>query len=224
MTRFSLVMAHYGTYTNNNIGILLSILANQTFKDFEVVIAGSKVLIDQPEQIIHGVKVKNVVIENDNHMGRLTNAALNVCEGEYIQLWSPDLVCYPDYLEKLNKYIKLFGKHNLYSGNWIDVRGIHSRNISNFFLDSYDEIEGIGCFHRDYIEPYNEEFESFASHYTQELYHRLWKKLTFIYLKDLDVIHIPHLNRATKEQMEIMSRKSDILYRKLMKENDKNES
>jgi len=214
--KFSIIMAQYGPITDKNLEFAINLLSEQTFRDFEIIIAGTKIL-NTPEETVNGITIKNVVIENENSMGKLMNEGIYASNGEYIQLWSGDLITYPDYLEKLNKYIKIFGDDNLYSGRWIDVRGI-DKNYTDFLVKSYNVIEGIGCFHRSHFEPYREEFKGYATHYTIELYYRLWKKLTFICLKDLMVIHLPHKNRSSKEQELNSSRNSAILIDKMNRE------
>ncbi len=198
MTRFSIIIPIYGNIGENLNHCVNSLLA-QTFTDFEIIISGNKIF-EESEQIINGIKLKNIVINTPN-LGKLMNEGFKVSSGEWIQFWSCDLVCYPDYLRRLNFFISTYGKNNLYTGRLIDIRSVDTRsNFNEFFYKSPDLAEGAGCIHRDNFESFREEFEGYATHWFQELLYRLWKKLIFICLKDLEVVHLPHPMRTSYEE------------------------
>lgn len=199
MVKFSFIIAVYGNLVDYNLQHCIASLLKQDFKDFEIIICGNKV-IENDQEIINNINIKNVVI-NTNKLGKLMNEGFKIAEGEYIQFWNPDLVCYPDYLRKLNFYINIYGKDILYTGRPIDIRSIDTRhNYNEFFYKSYDLADGMGCIHRDHFEPYREEFNGYATHWSQELLYRLWKKLTFICLQDIEIVHLPHAMRSSLEE------------------------
>jgi len=214
MVRFSVIIPVYGKIIDNNFYHCLESLSKQTFKDFEIIISGIDVLKNCNE--ISGIKIKTVIIPDTNKLGKLINEAVNISEGEYIHLWNFDLITYPDYLERLNEHILIGGSEFLYTGRIIDTRSLDNRNhFNDLFFKSYDLCEGPNCFHRQHFEPFREEFEGFATHWLQEFLYRMWKKLKFICLRDLEVFHIPHLQRLSLEECSISSFNSNKLFNEM---------
>jgi len=217
MVKFSFIIPVYGDLVNYNLQHCINSLLAQDFKDFEIIISGNKIISNDTE-IINGIKVKNVVLNTDS-LSKLMNEGFKVSNGEYIQCWSLDLVCYPDYLKRLNFYINLYGKNILYTGKPIDIRSIETRrNYMEFFYKSPDLADGMGCIHRDHFEPYREEFKGYATHWSQELLYRLWKKLTFICLQDLEIVHLPHPMRSSMEERNNSSILSSRLFEAIKNE------
>lgn len=225
MTKFSFIIPVYGDNLNQNIyhsvhqnlRYTIESLLNQTFKDFEIIICGVKIL--DKLQIINGITIKNIILHT-NKMGKLVNKAHSISNGEYVHLWSNDLIVYPDYLERLNNYISQHGNNCLYAGKLIDTRSIGSRDKFNVeFFENFYYPEAFFCMYKKHFEPFNEEFEGYVSHWCQEFLYRMWEKLTFRCLNDLYVVHIPHSLRLTKEQQLESSYKSAELFERL-KRND----
>lgn len=213
MVKFSFVMPIYGN-VGNNLQYCMESLLNQDFRDFEIIISGSKIF--ENNQIINGIKIKNIEINNTRSHGKLLNEAIKISEGEYIHIWMPDLVCYSDYLKRLNFYILTYGDDTLYIGKHIDIRSVNTRNnFENFFFKSSDLAEGALCIHKKHYEPFYEEFVGF-SHYLQEWLARMWKRMTFICLQNLDVVHLPHPKRCSLEEQINDGHISWAIYQKLM--------
>lgn len=211
MTKFSFIIPIYGQQPNN-LQFCLDCLLQQTFKDFEIIICGNKVQ-NEIVQYLNGIKIINVVIDGNN-ISKFINNSIKLSSGDFIHLWQPDLIVYADYLENLNQYILKYGNNNLYAGKIIDTRYIDARkNSSNFYFNSSDKSEGYNCFHKDYFESFREEFNGgLATHCYQEFNFRLWKKMKFICMRDVEVIHIPHPSRMSYEESIITSQKSWILF------------
>ena len=212
MVKFSFIIPIYGKQTDHNIMHCIDALLRQTDKNFEIIISGNKVLPSNP-QIMNGINVYNTEV-NTNRLGLLMNEGFKMCTGEYIHIWNPDLMIYPDYVEILNDYILKYGEDNLYAGHLIDMRGIQSKKEPNIglYFKSFDLAEGFCCFHKKHLEQFREEFEGFATHWCQEFLYRMNKKIKFICMRDSDIVHIPHIMRISYDDSVISSQKSSQLY------------
>ncbi len=149
------------------------------------------------------------------------NVGLKIAKGDFIHIWCNDLVIYPDYLNKLNQYILNYGDNNLYAGHFIatDVRHAASReNSNNFYFDSFDKPEGFHVYHKRYLEFFNEEYEGYATHWSQEHCYRLWKKIKFICMQDNYVVHLPHYARLSEHDALNSSYKSSLIFEKIKHE------
>lgn len=224
MTKFSFIIPFYGNITyNNNISQTLISLCNQTYKDVEIIVVGNKV-IDLPLQIENDIEIRNIVINNEDRMGKLINEGVKVSQGEYLHIWVNDAVVHPDYLERLNSYIAIYGEDFLYAGRIIDTRGLeleHQDKVSGIFLKHSYLGEGLSCIHKKYFEPLNEEFKSYATHWAQEFQYRLWKKIRFIYMDDVIIIHIPHFKRLSPDEEMNSSKISNKIFCRLREINDR---
>lgn len=213
MTKFSVIIPVYGN-VGENLNHCINSLVTQNFTDFEIIISGSKIM-EESEKIINGIKIKNIVTET-NSLGKLMNEAFKISNGEWLQFWNCDLVCYPDYFKQLNFYTNIYGEDILYTGRPIDIRSIETRHtFTEFFYKSSDLAEGIGCIHHSQFEPFREEFQGYATHWHQELLYRLWKKLTFICLQDLEIVHLPHSMRTSPDERNKSSILSSQLFERM---------
>lgn len=224
MIKFSFIIPFYVAINNiaeyHNFNFDMESLLQQTFKNFEIIICGHKVQ-EEKIQYINGIKIINI-INDTNKIGKLMHDGLKVAEGEFIHIWGIDMVIYPDYIEKLNSYILMFGDDNLYAGNFIRTTHIDSRkNSDNFYFNSFDKPEGIHVYHKRYLEPFNEEYDGYATHWSQEHCFKLWKRVkAFICMQDNYVVHLPHHTRISEEDALINSYKSFEIFK--MVNNNKN--
>lgn len=214
MVKFSFIIPVYGQFKDHNLNHCLDHLLKQGYKDFEIILCGNKII--DVNQVINGVTIKNVII-NINHIGKLMNEGVKIAQGEYYHLWSLDLIVYQNYLEELSEYISRYGNDHLYAGQLIDTRGMQSLYTSidldnQIYFNSFDKPEGFFCIHKKHFEPFREEFEGSATHWCQELLWRLYKKVKFIYMKDVYVIHMPHFPRISYDESLVSSQKSSELF------------
>jgi len=219
MIKYSFIIPVYGQFVDRNLEHCIKFLANQTFKDYEIIVCGNQI-IDDSIIYLNGIKITNLVI-NTNRIGKLMNEGIKIAEGEFIHVWQMDLITYPDYLEELNNYINKYGSDKLYAGklimmNTLDTRK-HLNNFKDFYFSSSDQPEGMCCIHKQYFESFREEFEGSATHWCQEFLFRLWKKMRFICMQNVDVVHLPHNQRMSYEQSVIDSQKSSMLFREMVK-------
>lgn len=217
MIKYSFIIPVYGKATDQNLQFCLEALFRQTIRDFEIIICGRPITMRNPDTDevlteINDIKISNIVLET-NKMGALMNGGLKVAHGEFIHVWNLDLIVYPDYLEMLNMYIDKFGWNNLYAGHVIDMRGIDSRKHSEeFYFNSFDKPEGFFCVHKNMMEQFREEFIGFATHWSQELTWRLWRKMKFICMRENLVVHMPHKFRISQEEAFESSEASNKLF------------
>jgi len=216
MVKFSFIIPVYGTFTDNNLKHCIDFLVNQTFKDFEIIICGNKI-IDTDYILYNGIKINNILVPTDR-IGKLMNEGFKVSHGEYIHLWSLDLIVYPDYLERLSEYIEKYGNDKLYAGKLMMINSLETRkNFEEFYFKSYDLPEGFCCFNRKYFINFREEFKGCATHWCQEFLWRMWKHIKFICMRDVEVVHIPHFPRISSEDALISSQKSWQLFQEIKK-------
>lgn len=213
MTKFSIIIPHFNRLLY--LEHCIDSLCNQTFRDFEIIIIGDKVLRND-EADVDGIKLKNIIYKDGHEMAKMLNLAIKEAKGEFIQIWQADFAVYPDHFKKLNLYTNLYGKNFLYTGRVLDTRGCDGRVARNEFIyikpDPADH--GDGCFHRDIFEPFYEGFFGLYTHVYIDWLHRLWNKgITFLYFKDLEVIHFPHRAPLHAQAMESVA--SFELYQKM---------
>lgn len=216
MTKFSFIIPFYGNPQDYNFKYCIESLLRQRFKDFEIIICGNKIQ-DTTIQYLNNIKIINIVMPGNN-ISKLINNSIKFVEGDFIHVWCSDLIVYPDYLECLNDYISKYGENNLYAGHLIDMRGLQFKEKRNdgIYFKTFDTVEGYSCCYKKYFEPFREEFEGgFATHCFQEHCYRLWKKIKFIYMYDIEVVHIPHPMRISYDDSIITSQKSFLLFEKM---------
>lgn len=213
MVKFSFIIPVYGQFNDNNLEYCIKFLVNQTFKDYEIIICGNKVL-ENSIYYLNNIKITNLIIDT-NRLGKLMNESIKIATGEFIHIWQMDLITYPDYIEKLIDYINKYDDTYLYAGKLIMMNTIDTRkNFIDFYFNSYDKPEGMCCIHKRYFQPFREEFEGSATHWCQEWLLRIWKKMNkkFICMQDVEVVHLPHNQRMSYEQSLIDSQKSSQLF------------
>lgn len=218
MVKYSFIMPWFGNHVSNIEECIIALL-RQRFRDFEIIISGNKVFDDEV-QIVHGIKITNIIISDTNRIGILMNAALKIAEGDFIHVWCNDLIVYENYLECLNEYITKYGDDKLYAGHFIDIRGLQRRKdpLDGIYFKTFDLPEGYCCFPKKYCEPWSEEFEGSASHWSQEQAWRVFQNIKFICMNDVEVIHIPHRMRMTNEQMANGSIQSSVMFERMKQE------
>ncbi len=213
--KYTFIIPFYGEIQDYNLKYTIDALLQQRFRDFEIIISGTKVF-NNTIQYINNIKITNIV-NNINQLGKLMNEGIKIAEGDFIHVWTSDLVIYEDYLECLNEYISKYGEDNLYAGHLIDVRGLQAKqlDLNDIYFKTFDIVEGHSCCHKKHCELFREEFEGFITHWAQEHCFRLFKKMKFICMSDVKVIHIPHPMRISNEDSIISSQKSFSLFEKM---------
>lgn len=211
MIKYSMIIPIYAL-PDNNFAHCIQMLTSQTYKNFEVLVCGIKVLPFE-DTIINGIRIRNIEVKDINRsIGKLMNIGVKESKGEYIHVWLFDNLCYEDYFKRLNFYVDTHGENVLYGCKQIVMRPGNVRH-HNFFFESPTLADGCMCIHRKHLEPFYEGFIGY-SHVFEEWLYRMWKKLTFICL-DIDVVHMPHFPRALPELISREAYNSTILLEKM---------